>query len=160
VAAGVSPEDAARGLDGFELSGGRTIRFSTAGRQGILLVSKHENSLSYNQSLSWISGRGTPCTVIVLVDSISRKYYTSETSWLWDVDFDILANESVRNVVLAGRYVNELAARFVMSDVEPGRISHIGDLGGLREYVVSATAGDIYAITCFSDKGKLIKVFE
>jgi len=76
------------------------------------------------------------------------------------VDFDILANESVRNVVLAGRYVNELAARFVMSDVEPGRISHIGDLGGLREYVERATAGDIYAITCFSDKGKLIKVFE
>jgi len=157
--AGVKAEDSARALDGYELTGGRTVYLAADGRDGILLVSKHENSLSYNHSLSWLAGQGRQCTVVILVDSISRKYYTSETSWLWDVDFDILADDNVRSVVLAGRYVNELAARFAFTAIDPGKIGYVPDTGRLREYVKDNTTGYIYAVTCFSDKEKLIKAF-
>ena len=155
-AAGVSAETSMRALDGFELTGGRTTRFSAGGRDGTLLISKHENSLSYNQSLTLAAGRIAPCTVVILVDSISRKYYTSETSWLWDVDFDILAADTVGDVVLAGRYVNELAARLTMTEVDPGKISGIADLDLLLEHILENTAGEIFAITCFADKVKLM----
>ena len=157
AASGYDIKDAASALDGYDLKGGRTIRFSVGGRSGILLVSKHENSLSYNQSLAWVAGQGKPCTVLILVDSISRKYYTSETSWLWDVDFELLADECVRNIVLAGRYVNELMARFAMSAVNPEKISYIADPGGIREHLEQTGEGDIYAITCFADKAKLLQ---
>jgi len=160
AAAGVSAGDAARALEGYELTGGRTMRFFAGDREGTLLVSKHENSLSYNQSLSWVVRQGKPCTVIVLVDTISRKYYTSETSWLWDVDFDILADDSVESIVLAGRYSNELMARFAMSAIEPKKYFFVSGLDSLREYIQKKTAGDIYAVTCFADKAKLLKAFE
>ena len=149
--AGVRTGDAARALEGYELTGGRTVRFSLDDRDGILLVSKHENSLSYNQSLAYIVGRGKPCTVVIMVDSISRKYYTSETSWLWDIDFGILADESVKNIVLAGRYVNELAARFAMTEVSQGIIGCVGDRAGLRDHIERGTTGDVFLLTCFSD---------
>jgi len=158
-AAGVSIEDARHALDGYELTGGRTVRFCVSGREGTLLISKHENSFSYNQSLSLAAGNGEPCTVIVMVDSISRKYYTSETSWLWDIDFDILSSEDVRHVVLVGRYMNELMARFAMSVVDPQKISCIADPSALPGHIEKNTTGRIYAITCFADKAKLMKEF-
>jgi len=160
AAAGLGAGDAARALDGFELEGGRTVRFSAGGSEGVLLISKHENSMSYNQSMAWIVGQRKPCTVIVMVDSISRKYYTSETSWLWDVDFDILGDGCVQNVVLAGRYFNELMARFAMSAVDLGKCSFVGDIAELRGCVAGCGAGPVYAITCFADKAKLLKAFE
>jgi len=160
AAAGTSAAAAARALDGYELEGGRTIRFSAGGRDGTLLISKHENSFSYNQSMDWIVRQDKPCTVIVMVSSISRKYYTSETSWLWDVDFDILESGCVRNVVLAGRYYNELMARFAMSAVSPEKYFHVSDISALRAGVGKCEAETVYAITCFADKAKLLKAFE
>jgi len=156
-AAGVNIADSARVLSGYELTGGRIIKLVVGEREGLLLLSKHENSFAYNASLSWIAERKKPCTVIVLVDAISRKYYTSETSWFWDVDFDLLADECVKNVVLAGRYVNELGARFAISSVDVAKMGYVADLNDLREFVIGNTVGDIYAVTCFSDKAKLLK---
>jgi hypothetical protein len=158
AAAGVSEKTAVQALDNIRLTGGRTVEFSIGERKGILLISKHENSLSYNQSMSLIIGQYKPCAVVILVDTISRKYYTSETSWLWDVDFDLLAADNVRSIVLAGRYVNELAARFAMSPVDSEKIACVTDLGSLHEYLEQNGTEDIYAVTCFADKVKLLKV--
>jgi len=160
-AVGIDVPDSVRALDGYELTGGRTIRLAVGKddnrREGLLLLSKHENSFAYDMALTWIIKQKKPCTVIVLVDAISRKYYTSETSWLWDINFDLLADDCVESVVLAGRYVNELAARFVMTEVDQTKIGYVADLSELREYVLRNTDGDIHAVTCFSDKVKLLK---
>ena len=158
-ASGVDIGDAARALDGYELKSGRTRMLSVGGRDCMLLISKHENSLSYNQSLAWAAGRGKPCTVLIFVDSISRKYYTSETSWLWDVDFDILSADTVKDIAFAGRYSNELMTRFAMTAVDPGKYRNVGDLESLREYAGQCGTEDMYVITCFADRSKLLKAF-
>ena len=159
-AAGIDISNAVNALDGYELTSGRVSKLSWDKPVGLLLLSKHENSFAYNCSLSWIVNQQKPCTVIVLVDSISRKYYTSETSWFWDIDFDLLADDNVKKVVLSGRYVNELAARFAMSAVEESKISYIEDPGNLRGYLEQSGKGELYAVTCFSDKIKLLKAFD
>lgn len=165
----ISVSDSVRALDNYELTGGRVVKLSvesdgglpsTGLRKGLLLISKHENSFAYDRSLSWIVEQKNPCTVIVVVDAISRKYYTSETSWLWDIDFDLLADENVKNVVLAGSYVNELAMRFAMSAVDRAKIGYVAYLNGLREYVKKNTMGDVYIVTCFSDKAKTLKAMK
>ena len=159
-AVGVSISDSAKALDGYELTGGRTIALKFGRREGLLLISKHENSFAYDCSLSWIVAQNKPCTVIVLVDSISRKYYTTETSWLWDINFDLLSDENVKNVVLAGYYINELAARFIMSKVSSEKVGRVVDLSGLRRHIEKITLGDVYVVTCFSDKAKLLKAIK
>jgi len=158
-AAGIRTDESVRVLDDYQLKSGRVLSLSIGDREGFLLLSKHENSFAYDTSLNWIIEQKKPCTVIILVDSISRKYYTSETSWLWDINFDLLADENVKNVVLAGRYINELAARFALSKVDREKIGYIADLSGLYENVKDNTTGDIYALTCFADKLKLLKAF-
>ena len=159
-ATGVSVSDGAKALDGYKLTSGRVIQLSVGDRSGLLLLSKHENSFAYDCSLQWIAEQKKPCTVIVLVDAISRKYYTSETSWFWDIDFDLLTPDYIKNIVLAGQYVNELTARFAKTLIKQERIGCVLDLNDLREYIEKHTTGDIYAVTCFSDKVKLLKALE
>ena len=159
-AAGIGMEESIRALDGYELTSGRVLPLVIGERRGLLLLSKHENSFAYDRSLSWIVDQKKPCTVVVLVNAISRKYYTTETSWLWDIDFDLLADGNIKNVVLAGHYVNELAMRFEMSAVDKMKIGYVEDLFELRQYIEGHTAGDIYIVTCFSDKVKLLKAIE
>jgi len=153
-------EDSAKALDKYELKGGRTIQFSAYGRDGVLLIAKHENSFAYNQSLLWAVLQKKPCTIVIMVDSISRKYYTSETSWLWDIGFDILEDENVKDVVLVGKYSSELAMRFAVSAVNPQKVSCIHEPMELKNHLRKSTSGEIYAITCFSDKAKLIQSLE
>ena len=153
---GVDEEKAANALSGYALRNGRIVSFGLGEKQGTLLASKHENSVSYDQSIRVAVGSGRDVTVIVIVDAISRKYFTSETSWLWDIDFERLGAENVKRVVLAGRYCYDLAARLDYCGIEPGRIQVTEDIGEAVEWLGRNAVGHIYAITCFSDKDKLL----
>ncbi len=84
---GAPSETAASVLSNYLLKNGRMQTFRLGGRHGTLLTSKHENSIAYDTNLRYIAASGTDCTVLILVDAVSRKYFTSETSWLWDIDF-------------------------------------------------------------------------
>ena len=89
----------------------------------MLLTSKHENSIAYDTNLRYIRASHAPCTVLVIVDAVSRKYFTSETSWLWDIDFDLLNVPQVERVVLSGRYCNDLAERFSFTGIPREKIT-------------------------------------
>jgi len=158
--AGLNPDDTAKALDCYEHKGGRTVSFKAGSRKGIFLISKHENSLSYNQTFTWIAGQKKPSTVIIMVDRISRKYYTSETSWLWDVNVDILADENIKEIALVGHYSNELMARFTLSKVPPEKYIQLPDEEALHDYISQCKTDSIYAVTCFADKAKLLKAVQ
>ena len=157
---GLEGEAVARALSGYALRSGRIVSFRAGDRPGTLLASKHENSVSYDQSIRVAVGDGRDVTVLVLVDAISRKYFTSETSWLWDIDFERLSAPSVKQIVLAGRYCWDLAARFDYAGIDPERIHIEADVGRAVDWLGANAAGYIYAITCFSDKDKLLSRVE
>ncbi|MEG1834525.1 MAG: MurT ligase domain-containing protein [Oscillospiraceae bacterium] len=142
------------------LKNGRIVAFKTGERKGILLTSKHENSISYNQSIELAVNNPTPCTVVIIVDAISRKYFTSETSWLWDIDFENLISDNVTKIILTGNYCYDLATRFEYTEINEEKIAVIKDIGEAIEKLASFGTGDIFAITCFSDKDKFLSKVE
>lgn len=135
---------------------GRVQTFTLNGHNSMLLTSKHENSISYNQSLSYVVNQGMPCTVVVIVDAVSRKYFTSETSWLWDIDFELLSAPCVEKVILGGKYANDLAVRFEYSNVDMNKVSIKEDLDEMMKETKENAVGDIYVVTCFSDRMKFM----
>jgi hypothetical protein len=94
--------------------------------------------------------------VLVLVDSISRKYFTGETSWLWDIDFDRLNVPHVEKILLYGKYCNDLAVRFKYSQIPADRVQMGEDVGEGLALLRESGDEDIYAVTCFSDRDKLL----
>jgi len=94
--------------------------------------------------------------VLVIVDAVSRKYFTSETSWLWDIDFDQLSAPHVKRVVLCGKYVNDLALRFDCSAVPQDKIVCLDTVAQAAELLEKDGEEDLYVVTCFSDRDKLL----
>ena len=151
---GVGGEAAAAVLSRYLLKNGRMQAFRLGGRHGTLLTSKHENSIAYDTNLRYIAAQKEPCRVLIVVDAVSRKYFTSETSWLWDIDFDQLDVPQVREIVLSGRYCNDLAERFSFTGLSQWRVQP--DIAAAAEELKAAGDGEIYVVTCFSDRDKVL----
>ena len=154
---GIPEEEIAKDISNYILKNGRVVTFRLGTHTGTLLASKHENSISYDQSIQLAVNSSKPCTVLIIVDAISRKYFTSEVSWLWDIDFEKLADSQI---VLAGRYCNDLAVRFSYTDIPQERIQVIEEIEGAVEYLDREAQGEIFVITCFSDKEKFLSKVE
>lgn len=158
--AGVSPETAAGVISHYVLKNGRMQTFRLGNHHGTLLTSKHENSIAYDTNLRYISSTTAPCSVLVIVDAVSRKYFTSETSWLWDIDFDQLNCGHVQKILLAGQYSNDLAERFSYTTLPPERWSVQPDIAEAVEALKRDGSEELYVVTCFSDRDKLLSRVE
>lgn len=154
---GIKGEDIAKSLDNYTIKNDRVQTFKVNDKEiGMLLTSKHENSISYNQSIDFIIRENIPCTVVVLIDAISRKYYTSETSWLWDIDFEKLNSPNVKNIIAAGKYAYDIAVRLKYTDIDENKVSITTDLDELDDLVNKHPNEKVYLVTCFSDRMKFL----
>nr|WP_325236842.1 MurT ligase domain-containing protein [uncultured Oscillibacter sp.] len=155
---GVSGETAAAVLSNYLLKNGRMQTFRLGAHHGTLLTSKHENSIAYDTNLRYIAASEKDCAVLVIVDAVSRKYFTSETSWLWDIDFGQLNAPHVKRVVLAGRYCNDLAERFSYTELENWSVEP--DIAAAASELKNNGDEELFVVTCFSDRDKILSRVE
>lgn len=153
---GMKQEKVEENLNNFIAKNDRIQEFSLNGKEAMLLTSKHENSISYNQSLLYITRVNEPCTIVLILDAISRKYFTSETSWLWDIDFELLNKDCVKKIVLSGKYFHDLVTRFNYTGIDNKKIIVREDLDDMMTEVKENSEGKIYVVTCFSDRMKFL----
>lgn len=153
---GVDEEKIVSELTEYVMQNDRVQSFELNGHKAMLLTSKHENSISYNQSLTYLVNDKKDCTVVLIVDAVSRKYFTSETSWLWDIDFELLKDDCVKRIVLAGKYVHDLKSRFEYADIDKEKIVAFKNLDDMMRDVKTNSVGNIYVVTCFSDRMKFM----
>ena len=153
---GISGGKISKDMSNYILKNGRYVEFTLGEHEGTFLISKHENSVSYDMSMSYAVAQKKPCSVIVIVDAVSRKYFTSETSWLWDIRFDCLNSDLVENIYLCGKYCNDLALRFSFTDIPQEKIKVYEDVNAACEAIKTSGKEQLYAVTCFSDKGKFM----
>ena len=151
---GVGAETARSVINNYILKNGRMQKFTLGQHHGTLLTSKHENSIAYDTNLRYVASAKADCAVLVIVDAVSRKYFTSETSWLWDIDFGQLNRPHVKQVLLSGRYCNDLAERFSFTDVKNWTV--VPDIGEAAAQLAAQGGEDLYVVTCFSDRDKLL----
>ncbi len=153
---GIDEEKIAESISSYVLKNGRVVTFTAGEKKGTLLTSKHENSISYDQSLRVARAHPEDTTVMVIVDRVSRKYFTSETSWLWDIDFELLEHDNIKKIILAGAYASDLAERFSYTQIDPAVITVKKQVADAVEELKKHAVGYSYVITCFSDKDKFL----
>lgn len=153
---GIPTEKAAQVTSNYILKNGRYIEFTLGQHPGTFLISKHENSVSYDMSFRYAAMQKEHCSVVVIVDAVSRKYFTSETSWLWDIHFDWLKENHVKQVYLCGKYCNDLALRLSFSQVPTDKLRVFEDIDAACEELRAHGSEHLYAVTCFSDRMKFL----
>ncbi|MBQ8390845.1 MAG: DUF1727 domain-containing protein [Oscillibacter sp.] len=157
---GVEGSVAEKVISNYVLKNGRMQTFRLGAHHGTLLTSKHENSIAYDTNLRYIASTKASCSVLVIVDAVSRKYFTSETSWLWDIDFDQQNVPQVQHVYLSGQYCNDLAQRFSFTDLPREKWTVIPEIPAAAQAIKAAGDEEVYVVTCFSDRDKLLALVE
>ena len=158
TAAGIEPSKAAKALGGYILRSGRISDFTLGNVQGRLLLSKHENSVSYDRSIDVVVKDKRRTSVMIIVDAISRKYYTSDSSWLWDINFEKLKEANIDRIILAGQYCDDLAIRFGLAGFDESKTEIFEQVQDAADYCRNNLDSFLYVITCFSDKEKILSL--
>ena len=151
---GIPPEKIIEAMQGFISHSKRVESFRVNGKQGYLLVSKHENSVAYDRAIETAAADKRSSSVMVIVDEISRKYFTSETSWLWDIDFEKLNSPNIKQIILAGLYCYDLETRFEVTDIPKDRLVVCEDLSEAARIMGESDSETFYVMTCFVDQIK------
>ena len=154
---GVKGDKIIEPLNEYVLQNGRVQKYDINGKPCTILMAKHENTVSYNQNLLHIVREKIPSTVVLILDDVSRRYFTVETAWLWDIDFELLKNDSVKKIIIGGRYVHDYTTRLEFAGIDMKKVVGFEDLDDMMKEVKEKPKGDmIYLVTCFLDKTKFI----
>lgn len=87
-----------------------------------VLNNKNENSTTFNQSLLFTKRFEGSKTVVIGWKEISRRYNFDDLSWLYDIDFEILKECNVKNVVCVGPQAYDIATRIELAGFDKSMI--------------------------------------
>ena len=146
---GIKEKDILHALNEDVIPSKRGHEYTIDHRKVTMLESKNENALSYYQSLKYIVNEKGKKVVILGFDNVSRRYKYNDLSWLWDVDFELLNDESIEKIVLIGRFKWDVLVRLKYAKIKQNKIILIDDMNNLIPTIKEKTKGEIYTMVCF-----------
>lgn len=129
-------------------------------RKWQMLVSKNENNLSYKQSLDYLIHQKNDKTIILGFDNSSRRYSENDISWIWDIDFEELNDEHIKNIILIGRFGRDLYLRMKYAGIDENKLLLSEDMKELPNIIKTKTKGDIYSMVCFDKEIELKQIIK
>src|ERR687898_210140 len=138
--AGVGLEEVSRGLEEFGGAFGRVERVRVGDREAFLLLIK--NPVGFNEILrTFVASDDARHVLIAINDNHADG---RDVSWLWDVDFEMLADAGVEGqtkgafpFMVAGLRAEDMAVRLKYADLPIGAV--IPDLEGAIKTALEAT---------------------
>lgn len=111
---GVSTPCMQRAIDSYSPANGRLQHFLVQGREVVLNLAK--NPTGFNQNLQMLLADERRKAVFVVINDDYND--GRDVSWIWDVDFERLAeNDIVEQVVAGGHRANDLQVRLKYAEV-------------------------------------------
>ena len=129
-------------------------------RKWQMLVSKNENNLSYKQSLDYLLHQDGDKTIILGFDNSSRRYTENDISWIWDIDFEELNDDKIKNIILIGRFGPDLYLRMQYANIKEDKLILVEDLKELSNILKTKTKGNIYSMVCFDKEIELKQIIK
>ncbi len=146
---GLSKREIINEINNDTMASKRGKSYMLDGRKIEMLESKNENSLSYLQSINYITMQEGKKTVVMGFENVSRRYKYNDLSWLWDVNFELLDDEGIDKIFCIGRFKYDVACRLMYAGIDKEKIVLVEDLSRLLDMVEADSAGDIYTMVCF-----------
>lgn len=135
---------------------GNVKHFKLGLNRGISLISKHENPSSYNHNLNHVLRYEKDCTVLLILDEINKNYFSIDTSWLWDISFELLDSNYIKEVAITGKFVDDLAQRLMYANINMSKVYINKDIAETITHIKEEDRF-IYCLASSSDETKVIK---
>jgi len=118
-------------------------------RPVFMLESKNENNLSYYESLHYIKEVKGKKTIVLGFDNVSRRYNLNDLSWLYDVKFELLNDETIDKIFVIGRFRYDVLTRLNYANIDPSKLILIDNINTLIDRIKKESSGNIYTMVCF-----------
>jgi UDP-N-acetylmuramyl tripeptide synthase len=143
--AGAELDQVRAGLERFSAAFGRFERVQLGAVDAVLLLVK--NPAGANEVIRTLAGDGHPKTLLVALND--RIADGRDVSWIWDVDFELLAAQAGR-VVCTGTRAAEMGMRLKYADVPEHRIEVEPDMATAVDRVSAAASGTAYLLATYT----------
>ena len=97
----------------FNPENGRMEQFRIKGTGVTLNLAK--NPAGFNQNISAVMQDQAPKDIIIAINDNAQD--GTDISWLWDVDFDLLGNDSVKSITVSGIRCQDMRLRMKYVDI-------------------------------------------
>ncbi len=153
--AGVDIASAVKAVNTFKVSRQRFDEFDIGGRKAVMILSKNQNPVSFDQSISYVvDADEEEKTVIVFVNNINHTH-NKDTTWLYDISFGRLDGK-IDSIICTGPRAYDLAVRLKLDGFNMKKVLTEPNLDNLKS-VVSETKGTIYVLTELYDAKTIIE---
>ena len=143
---GIPLEVVVRGIESFAPAFGRAERVRVDGHEAILLLAK--NPAGFNEVLRTMLRAGGQQVALIAINDLTAD--GRDISWLWDVDFEMLAGR-VRRVVVSGIRAEDMALRLKYAGVDPAALELRKDLGAAFDAAKAAADGSpLYVLPTYT----------
>lgn len=121
---GASPEAIQRAIDAFDPQNGRLQRFTVQGRDVLLNLAK--NPTGFNQNVRIILKDTRPKTVAFFIND--KEADGHDVSWLWDIDFEELADQDGIHAFAGGIRANDMQVRLKYAGIPAQTVVDAADV--------------------------------
>ena len=123
---GYSMEQAAEALKGVKINATRFDVLPVGDRKVVSIFCKDKNAYAVSRVLEYVLAQPGPKEILFYNNSVGDTTHWSEnTCWLYDCDFELLRDETVRRVVVYGDRGRDLKLRLLLAGVPEERISRV-----------------------------------
>lgn len=130
-------------LKSFNPENGRMEQFRIEGTGVMLNLAK--NPAGFNQNISAIMQDKSPKDIMIVINDNAQD--GRDISWLWDVDFDLLKEESIRSITVSGIRCQDMRLRLkyvdIPSELEP-------DVESAVKSCVKKGTGNLYVLVNYT----------
>ncbi|MGN0624807.1 MAG: MurT ligase domain-containing protein [Oscillospiraceae bacterium] len=133
----------------------RYDEFRVGDRKAVMILSKNQNPVSFDQSITHVLEREGEKTVVVFINNINHTGH-KDTTWLYDIGFERLLGK-VDAIVGTGPRAYDLAVRLKLAGFPSEKVRIERDLSQLKP-VIDKTRGDICILTELYDAKSILEV--
>lgn len=130
---GIAEEQIVDALAQFECGFGRAEQFAIGQATARMMLVK--NPAGFNQVINLIAHDTEPCQLAFLLND--RFADGTDISWIWDVDFEVLAEQQNRfaPILISGVRADDMALRLKYAGFDESRLEVIREYGAVLERI-------------------------
>lgn len=136
-------------LNKLSLKVKRLDTFKIGSTNGVLLLSKNETPISYNQSLDFINKNSEDKSIIIGFDRVSGRYDLKDLSWLYDINFELLNKDNIKKIICIGTFANDIALRLKYANIDQNKVEIYTSSNDIMNIIENKTMGKVYCMFYF-----------
>ena len=120
---GLSNEEIIKSFESAKLEATRFASENICGKEVIMQLAKGQNPIACSRVCDFISHEsGDKCILLVEDDYYAMKDSSENIQWIFDIDWEFLKDDSIKQIVIGGVRHKDFELRLLMAGIEPEKM--------------------------------------